>query len=355
METAPQNENTLLAGVDCTGCGGDLSAHTPEEYCELCGQLAAASLSPELRPPHTMHSVRCLACAYDLTGLDLWGDCPECGRSIGESARRAALRDMPVELIRRVRTGLRIEFWVWNATIVLSFVMGVVLAVFIASPVLTSAAMGGLTLVAGGLTFYGWYLLTTPIAVMDHASSASKLRVWILILLGFGLFVGVASSFFNSANAPGTPPGTAPVAAGFGVAVFAEALAVVAGIVVILLQLSYLERLAEFVPDRKLQSTFKNLRTLAVVGLVLAAIGLALAAAFGIPVFGAGGVVGAGGGGALSPAMMLGMCGFGLGWLLFFVYYIISVYKLGNRAQSALGFAQDTEAHRAFDTEVPIT
>lgn len=102
----------------------------------------------------------CAGCGYDLIGLPVGGECPECGRAVAESLRGMLLRHAAPEYVRALRRGFS---WVLNAILLYCVVMLVGVGVAIAGGRTAYALLvSGGGLASSVMFLVGLLWMTTP-------------------------------------------------------------------------------------------------------------------------------------------------------------------------------------------------
>ncbi len=145
----------------------------------------------------------CAECGYDLAGLDLSGDCPECGALIARSLERT-LGNASDDYLGKLSFGLLIVLVVTLVSIVNQIAQ---IAVSIASAF--AAGVGGVplkyadlalsllgitTIFLAGVGLYGWWLFTTrdPGLTGRHDGTTARRIVRISIIITTVITVGSA-------------------------------------------------------------------------------------------------------------------------------------------------------------------
>ncbi len=268
--------------------------------------------------------IYCIGCGYNLRNLDPSGACPECGMPIERSLQTSILRFASPDWLRNIRRGFNLVIFIFVMNLLLGVAVGV--SAGGGAPVVGGsffAASNVIGLISQLVYIWAIFLITAP----DPRQSVTESpRSWrrltrMFILAGFACF-----------------------AAGLLAQEFASMIAFMAiGVVANLIQLglifcglSYLQTLAERVPDPKLAkntATMKWAIMIMMVLLVVFAVVFLVMAGVGLGGFGAApGAAPPAGGGGPGPAAgavvagvscfvgVLGFAVFILGIVLFFRY-----------------------------------
>ena len=124
----------------------------------------------------------CKSCGYDLTGLDPFGNCPECALAIERSLTDDRLANASPAYLARLHSG---AFWIQTGIVV------IILNIFVAMGIGMAAQMLGLSnlaatatvllgsLVASVMIAAGWWRFTEPDPSFTGRADASTARVWV--------------------------------------------------------------------------------------------------------------------------------------------------------------------------------
>lgn len=202
----------------------------------------------------------CLQCGYNLCGLPVAGNCPECGTPVVNSLRGNLLRYTAPEHLEALHKGVVLVMSGVIAgllgtvgIIVLQIVSGFVArGPGLPNPTL-KVISDSIDLVASGIGLLGWWLLSAPDPSLigeDRSISSRKLvRAMVIVRVGSALLAFTLQILVLS-PAVG-PPTVANSALGLNVA--AAVIAGVAWIVLFFAAMKYIQWLAYRVPDRSLR------------------------------------------------------------------------------------------------------
>lgn len=259
---------------------------------------------------HLEYDTPCRRCGYNLRGLMLDGQCPECGAPVDLSIQGDLLKFADPDWLAKVARGLTIILWMVIGGILMSIIGEVVGR--LTAPVVTQL----IDLVVSAISFYGVWLMTEPdpSGIGEDPLTARKVvRITLLIGMGGQLLAMVTKS------AQGLPAGI-DVLFAIGALVLG-----IAGLVGEFAKFIFYEKLARRVPDEQLARRASFLRwaytiSLSVVTLAGLVIALILAVA----------------GTAATPiAVGLG-CFVGLVVLALLVFGLMTLYMLIRLRQALL-------------------
>lgn len=321
-------------------------AEAPSEGGELAGDAPDLSVSRSILNPRGM---RCLLCAYDLSGIPSTACCPECAAEIAHT-RRLLLSSQPARTLRRLQRG----------AVVLLIGVGVQ-AVFggvgnIAPAILLMRSAGGVNVAAlvaltAALSLFGIAIhatvalghwgVTTPLSGEAPAEwSRNTTRVSIRVLTIGLLVLAVASLAMGlhfmldprTAAAFGSSPSSAPPTlmsgVGMGLMIGLGVLTALCEFARFLLSAMYLGALARRVPDPGTVKIARGVVRFSLI-LVICMIILGIVVACGLLLAS----------GLLSPgaaAAIIGVCFFGgvlvvsLSTLTLFVFWIVGYAKFAS-------------------------
>ncbi len=211
----------------------------------------------------------CRRCAYNLRGLREDGRCPECGIPIGRSTQGDFLRYSDPTWVVKLGRGVHLILWCTGLKIV----------TFIAAPALASSSSVPpeiwplLTMAASLVSYWGAWLLTEPDPSQIGEDMYGTARRIVRISLGVGL-LGRFLSIFTGLGLNG------PLLLLVDIIMIACRLCGVAGAYCLL---HYLSKIAQRIPDEKLEKRATFLKWPLTIGLLFfaivpAAIGLLAAA-----------------------------------------------------------------------------
>ncbi|MBX3379906.1 MAG: hypothetical protein KF805_07410 [Phycisphaeraceae bacterium] len=206
----------------------------------------------------------CISCGYDLLGLSTFGQCPECATPVERSLRGDLLQYSSDEYRRALLRGVTL-IMTGIALSLISFVAMFALAAIFGPG--ASIVFAGLSLVASGASYIGYYLYSTPDPGQLSTNKGERprriLRVCIAISLVAGL-LQIALGLFGPASVftPASMPGST--------AAFLSIATSIAGVVAWIVQffaaLLYTRWLAPRIPNPRL---FKRAKLLMWLGPVL--------------------------------------------------------------------------------------
>lgn len=215
----------------------------------------------------------CLACGYNLRGLPLVGNCPECGSDITRSLNRPLLRYASAAHVRTLHRGAVLVEACIAAGIAGMLVLGVFGKMLAGAISMSPAAFEFLSslawLLIGLAAALGWWWLSTPDPADELSGSDSRARRllrWSLVAYG-----AAATGSFVASLAGINQLTAAPLAEGLALA------AATIRVVQHLVSLYYVRSLASRIPSQRLVSAARSLTTFGIVITVPAAVMLLLA------------------------------------------------------------------------------
>lgn len=156
--------------------------------------------------------VPCVGCSYNLRGLPIHRNCPECGEPISNSATGILLEDAPPGYVTKIRGGLSLVLNSILAAIIFGLLAGVMGFAFSGQytwlmPLLN---IGGF--IVGAAMLLGYWRFTQPDPVMEAIEQPTTDRKVIRATLMFSLGVSVLQLFTGllvqtgSAGSAAAPP-----------------------------------------------------------------------------------------------------------------------------------------------------
>jgi hypothetical protein len=212
----------------------------------------------------------CVHCSYELRGLPITGQCPECGLPIADSLKGFLLQHAAPEYIKKITGGLSLVL-----NMILLMVASFIAMIFVASVLLPTTALTGrsfqfiaqlvMFLISIGSAL-GYYRFSEPdpgYAVTEQPNAArSVLRITVIVSvilgtvgLAIGIGGGAAPFSFGMPIGGAAParPGTAPAAPLLMlVSVALVLLGLAAWAVQFVCTIRYTRWLASRVPDQKI-------------------------------------------------------------------------------------------------------
>jgi Zn finger protein HypA/HybF involved in hydrogenase expression len=250
--------------LKCVTCGYDLTGLRSDAGCSECGTPLSRSLPAwtiAVAQPFAVSGYLCLNCGYDLTGLSSAGACPECGIPVERSLKGNLLRFASVEYVTTLRTGILLAEIATVAGFSLMFLaIGVHFIVGSGAISMVGASLinAGLSIIASGLAFLGWWLFSTPDPARigkDEAIGARKL-LRIALPLEFVLSIAKLGSVLLPAGMTAFAFGAGGVGTGPGWAMAVVLLSSIAGTGAFMFRffssMLYLRSVARRFPDAKL-------------------------------------------------------------------------------------------------------
>ncbi|MEM6552055.1 MAG: hypothetical protein AAF750_08000 [Planctomycetota bacterium] len=275
----------------------------------------------------TGRELPCRACEYDLQGLPVEGECPECGLPIGVSLRTPLLRYSDAEWVRGLASGAG---WILGAVAVgfgFGFVIGV--AGGGGGPGMPGASPGALLMqgvlevVTQGMYLLGVWRLTAPEpggfeGEDRRARVMTRRSAVVALVIDTVVFVWLIATGAYSGS--GSTVGVAPIA-------LAEVVSGIAGLVVFFGLFVYARWLAFRLPDRRLAGS-----TRVVMWGIVVSFGLLLMTVVMVALTGMGG--GAPAQGSLMLAG-LGGCAGAIAIVVFSIWSLVLVVKYRRRFLAA--------------------
>jgi len=209
---------------------------------------------------------RCVRCEYNLQGLPLAGDCPECNTPIHQSVRGDLLIDADAGYVRRMsfasmlitRSGL-VAFLTGLSVLIALFVTSSPFMTPVPPPMRVTLLMAGsIGIMCGGVMFWGATLLSCREPGRSHEIDTPGRRILRAGLVGIAGSLGVflLSFLLERAASPGTVAGE--------VGAILQVVAALAGLASVgvagAASLNVARHLAERAPDRRLVRDFQSLR-----------------------------------------------------------------------------------------------
>ena len=189
----------------------------------------------------------CRRCGYNLRGLALAGQCPECGTPVGVSVQGDWLRYSDPQFVQTLRRGVSFILWSILLTIVVFFVAFALRGMGRRSMPIANL----IALVAYVPGIIGGWLLTVP----DPSGLGENLYGAARKLIRITLIIGAVNRFVDfvvSASGP-LPPSVRMTLQTIGFA------AAIAGLVGQFAQLNYLSKLALRIPDPSLSKSARSI------------------------------------------------------------------------------------------------
>lgn len=144
---------------------------------------------PRALPVETIEvDTACLHCGYNLRGLRADGRCPECGSPIGRSVLGNYLRCSDVSWLQTIARGTTIKLWGIGLSIALGFMVGIMSAIGLPEALVLPA------LIAGGLTLWGAWLITTREPRLALQEDPVTLRKVVRLCAVLAFFGGLVSN-----------------------------------------------------------------------------------------------------------------------------------------------------------------
>lgn len=165
--------------------------------------------------------VPCVGCSYNLRGLPIHRNCPECGEPISNSATGILLEDAPPEYVMKIRGGLSLVLNGILAAIVFGLLAGVMGFAFAGQhtwlvPLLN---IGGF--IVGAVMLLGYWKFTEPDPVMEAIEQPTAdrkvIRVTLMVSLGVSvlqLFTGLLVQTGSAGNSAALPASVLGIALG---------------------------------------------------------------------------------------------------------------------------------------------
>lgn len=327
----------------CVRCGQNLRGVDVNGSCPVCTANVAESLvdegqpaaPPPVAPPAGMldQDWACVHCGYNLRGLDVAGNCPECFAPIASSISGNNLRFADRDWLKKLKLGTVVKLWnmvlgllIGLATgIIVRFISGVVVVVIV------------LHLASSVLGLWATFLITTQEPSTSLTEDPLTLRKVVRTCAVFAFIGGVAGQTSQH----------------WLVQLLALLLGA-AGIVVLIGELVYLRRFALRVPNLALA---KSTRTVMwgmfimmvgafVVGLVAAVLTPALLPTPGTaPAPPAAPMPAPFGGGASGIGFAFLACFIGILGLVFGIWYLVLLVQYKNLFSEAIQLAEQTHSH----------
>jgi hypothetical protein len=206
----------------------------------------------------------CISCGYDLIGLSINGHCPECATPVERSLRGDLLQYSSDEYRQALLRGVTLIM----TGIALSLISFVALFAFAAAfgPG-ASVIFAGLTLIASGVSYFGYYLYSTPDPGQLSTNKGERPRRILRICIAISLVAGllqIALGLFGPASI--FTPASMPASTAAFLSIAASIAGVVAWIVQFFAALLYTRWLAPRIPNPRL---FKRAKLLMWLGPVL--------------------------------------------------------------------------------------
>jgi len=303
------------AGIFCIDCSNNLAGQPMDVQCKVCAtsifkSLPAITLQPD--PSNTSrllarvrHSTSCVACGYDLVGLDLKDPCPECSQPIIDSVRPFTLRYAPIEHIKHLHRGAL--FTQLGVMIYFTFtILGMCMAPFFMAALAGAGGGGGgggtmriyqfvMTPITIGiilLTAVGLWILTTPFPSIQRAGktrSRKVVRASLIVVVAAGILLNIVQLLAPLPAWPGggfgpggfTPGPNQPVAATAAslmlvmTFIFSSASSI-ALLVLVTALWYYIRWLAVILPSRLLQRRARDIRSVFVAAILLGITGFVI-------------------------------------------------------------------------------
>ena len=263
--------------------------------------------------------VTCRRCAYNLRGLREEGHCPECGTPVGRSTRGDFLQYSDPTWVAKLGRGVHLILWCIGLSIV-AYIIAIALAFAFSVPF----NIATLVVFAASLVgFWGTWLLTEPDPSQIGEDIYGTARKVVRIGLGVGLFSQVLAYLSET----GLPD---PLPLIMSIIMIACGLF---GIVGEFCRLYYLSKIAQRIPDQKLEKRAAFLKWAMTIGLLFFITVPAIMALF----VGTGAAPGGGPGGVLAVlgcvSGVVGLC-----YLIFLLIYLRMLYRFRTafREQAAL-------------------
>jgi hypothetical protein len=181
----------------------------------------------------------CRECQYNLRGLKLAGQCPECGAMVELSLRGDRLNQSDPQWLATLRRGLLVLIASWIITV---FVVIRAIAFRHGRAQLATSLV--LETIVSGLSFTGSWLATTPDPSGRGEAQYGRSRQTVRVMIG----IEAVAALLNLSLMAGAVP-----AAAQSPLHFLQQLLALAGVVAMVAMLLYLSKLAVRIPDRAAQ------------------------------------------------------------------------------------------------------
>lgn len=240
---------TIQIDRACVRCKYNLRGVRIGSNCPECGLSSKVLHKEELRyygKGDTGASARnCATCGHNLSGVDPQGSCPECGTSISATKYRDdPLSSMPLDVIRAFRLGG------WIAAVCMMMSIGWIAATMIRSfpPLVESLPW----IVIAAIWVWSAFLLTPTMAVREAVSRGFGARSQWRTIARWSQLAWIGSTSIAVIDAAITSPTSASalVLQVLGIA------SMVVGVIGLVMLLVLMERLAEWVRDDVAQRSF---------------------------------------------------------------------------------------------------
>lgn len=140
--------------------------------------------------------VLCIACGYNLRGLDPSGRCPECGLAVADSNRGDRLAFADREWLRKLHFGTSLKLW----NILIVILIGILSGVLVATMRMPQAVAIGIGAIGSVLGLWATFCITTQepkdSLVEDPVTLRTVLRVCAVIALVVALLNELATLVF---------------------------------------------------------------------------------------------------------------------------------------------------------------
>lgn len=212
--------------------------------------------------PECGHSIldKCFWCSYDLSNTAPDANCPECGVPAINSIGNGVLDSVPLERLRSIHSGFKLVTTLILAYIV--WIVGIVVALFMTSLMMIDSYVFGIfiSLITNGITLgiiYGWWKIASPIPNLPQALSVQDQRKFLQVTTIITASLIGISAFY--AFVPDNPDYDAPlklVDLFFMIISIASYLAIFAFYIA---QMLYLQWFARLVKNQKMYKRSKHM------------------------------------------------------------------------------------------------
>lgn len=243
-DTNPPQDHTQIA---CTTCNYNLTGLDLAGQCPECGDLILQT---------------CFWCDYDLTNTDPNTNCPECGVPATTSIGQGVLAPVPAETLTAVHTGMKLAtilVLVYIVTVIASVIaMGWAMSTLTNSEtywvVIASSTINNLVLLA---ITYGWWKISTTLPNIPPLVEATDRRTFLRVMIWVFAAITVVTMLLSF-----IPTNYDPMAQTTWVDVITLIVGLISLIIMLLFfiaQVRYIGWLAKLVQNKKMEKRAKHL------------------------------------------------------------------------------------------------